>query len=494
MNEIRPTQKLLNLFKTQDGYPIERKAVDVSGRLGSLYDISTDNLIDRHSAQITERKVPRTRSICRLFPGDQSRELTSYLKDIGFDDSLRQSICLQMVLPKGISRFIEYNQPVNMNTRFLYYSYRDRKEWLEVTAHQADRLIAAPLSPTQATHMITKIIWGFEILCVIQIPKTHSISIVDNLLRYICDQLNDNQVPIQLINHDLHLVNQLTNVTVYGSEKCVYEPNISLLAILTGIEDRQRNWKLCQPLMYTMQPLKWLYNSLLFHEPCTLPDPTNPHIARIEFVINRIKNRIKDLGDRLQNLPISFSSTALDQRAKELQERYHFLLNSQNHLQEALRQTLIDIRRQRIESIQLDYIIEDQRYEFLSQTEMENFLTYVKQLLNKSKLIEDIKRDQFEYKNAADVHSDRETPTTIEEIDIILKHIYENKDDSVILWYSSDRLRREEKQQWHEIYRELAFEQQQAKQQQIKLIYVDFTYVKAKLENSLIVRLPLAEA
>ncbi|CAF3688940.1 unnamed protein product [Rotaria sordida] len=493
MNETSRSQSSLNLFKTQDGYPIERKVIEPSGRLGSLYDASTDNLIDRHSAQRIESKIPRKRFTCRLLSRDQSTDVISFLKDIDFDDAIRQSICLQMITPRGISRLIEYNQVVDENTRFLYYCYRARKEWLDVTAHQTHKIVAAPLNPTEATHMITKILWGFEVLCVIQIPKHESVNSVDQLLHHICDQLQNNRIPIKLNSNDRQLINQLNNIAVYGSETCINQANTSLLTILTRIQDWQKDSNVHQPLIYTMQPLRWLYNGPQFNVPCSFPRPDNPHIARIEIVIKRINNQIKDLEEIFRNLPTNFSSTILDQRLKNLQQKYRFVLNSQDNFQKHLRQALKDIRRHCIEPPTLDDIIGDQRYECLRNSELDKFLTNIQQLLNKSILIEKLKNNHIEYFNVFDIHSNQEIPTTIDNIDAILKRTYSNKNDSVILWYSSDRLKREKEDLYQQIYQELTWEQQQHVEQRIKLIYVDFSYFKDKLEDFIIVRLPLAE-
>ncbi|CAF4679077.1 unnamed protein product, partial [Rotaria sp. Silwood2] len=72
----------------------------------------------------------------------------------------------------------------------------------------------------------------------------------------------------------------------------------------------------------------------------------------------------------------------------------------------------------------------------------------------------------------------------------MFKRVYDN--DSVILWYSSDRLKREQEDRWQQIDQELTSERQHV-EQRIELVYVDFTYFKEKLENFTIVRLPLAE-
>ncbi|CAF4333694.1 unnamed protein product, partial [Rotaria sp. Silwood2] len=480
------------LLASQNGYPIERKVIDASGRLDSLYDASTDNLVDRHSARSIEIKTPRQRSVCRLFSGDQSRELNSFLRDIDFDDAIRQSICLQMVTPSGVGRLIEYNRPINEKTRFLYYSYRDRKEKLNIKALKADKIVGAPRDPTKASHMITKILWGIEILCIIQIPNNQSVNAIDHVLLNICNQLKNNQIPIQLNDTDRRLINQLTDTTVFGSETCVDSSNTSISTVLTRIYDWQNDRNLQQPLMYTMQPLRWLYSGPQFSDPYSLPNPTDPHIARIEMVINRIRNQIKDLTDIIHNLPINFSDATLNQRLKDVQQQYRFILDSQENLQDRLQRVLADVRRQRVRPLVLDNIIVDLRYECLRKTEMEKFRTNIQRLYNKSILIKKLKNNQIEYINALDIRPNQTVKMTINDTDVLLKRAYSNENFPVILWHSSDRLERIQQDRWQQIYQELTLERQHAAQR-INLIYIDFTYFEERLENSIIVRLPLTE-
>ncbi|CAF3436473.1 unnamed protein product [Rotaria sp. Silwood1] len=490
MGETSRNRSCMSIFKPQNGYPIERKVTDASGRLGSLYDASTDNLVDRHSSRRIKIKTPRQRSMCRLFSGDQSRELSSFLRNIDFDSALRQSITLQMVIPSGVGRLIEYNQPINDKTRFLYYAYNGRKEKLNVKARKADRVVGAPINSTEATHMITKILWGIEILCVIQIPNNQSVNVIDQLLNNICHQLKNNQIPIRLSDADRRLINQLTTVTIFGSETCIDPSNTSILAVLNRIQHWQTNTNFHQPLLYTMQPLRWLYNSPQFSNPCSLPNPTDPHIARIEMIINRIKNQIKDLSTMIHNFPTNFSSPTLDQRLKDVQQRYRFLLDSQDNLQERLRRALPDVRRQRVKLTVLDNIIADQCYECLRKIEIDKFRTNVERLFNKSILIKKLKNNLIEYINAFDIRSNQTVPTTIKDIDSILKQLYSNGHVPIIFWYSSDRLERIQHDRWEEIYQELISERQQTTQR-ISLIYVDFTYFEQRLESSWIVRIPL---
>jgi hypothetical protein len=341
--------------------------------------------------------------------------------------------------------------------------------------------------------MITKILWGIEILFVIQIPKNQSINPIDLLLQRICNQLKHNEFPVRLTNDDRRLIDQLANITIYGSETCVNDPHTSLLTILDRIQGWQRDENFHQPIMYTMQPLRWLYNNIQFREPCAEPEQANPHLNRIDPMLKRIENQLKILDEIFVDLPANFSSPTLNEHLKNAQQQYRALLDIQENLQERLRKTIPDVRRHRIKPIELDNIIADQRYECLRKTDIEKFQATAERLLSKAILIENLKRNRIEYINVFDLRSSATTPLTNDAIDTMLKRSQSNEKHSVILWYSSDRLRREQVDRWEQIYQQVISERQQAAQP-IKLIYADFTYCQQRLEGFTIVQLPLASA
>ena len=133
-----------------------------------------------------------------------------------------------------------------------------------VEARKAQYVVPPPQGPTKANCLITKIEWGIEFLCIIQIPPKQDI---DELLRFIQNRLKMNRIPLQLTNETRQLINGLHNVTIYGSETCINDPYTPILDVLTRIPDWQRNAHFHQPLIYTTQPLRWLYNNIQFPEP-----------------------------------------------------------------------------------------------------------------------------------------------------------------------------------------------------------------------------------
>ncbi|CAF1096096.1 unnamed protein product [Rotaria magnacalcarata] len=97
------------------------------------------------------------RFICKVFFGyDTSVDLISYLKQMGFNDDLRQSILLGIVQPSGISSLINYNLPTNNNIRFPYYLYRIKEEELIFQDEKINKMISLP-SLSKGTHICISI-------------------------------------------------------------------------------------------------------------------------------------------------------------------------------------------------------------------------------------------------------------------------------------------------------------------------------------------------
>ncbi|CAF0850559.1 unnamed protein product [Adineta steineri] len=198
---------------TSDSDLIERKAIDVGGRLGSLYDVSTDNLINDCSIQ-SSKTQPLKLSECAVFAGDESLGMIDYLKNMDFDNALQLSILFGMVKTSGVSSLITYKQTIDKNIRFLYYSYKSKEEILNIEQGKLHRLISTPSVPTNATHMITNIRWGFEILCVIPILEHLSSDTVDRLLSKISKWLKNDAQDSILTDKDKQHIEELINVNI----------------------------------------------------------------------------------------------------------------------------------------------------------------------------------------------------------------------------------------------------------------------------------------
>ena len=337
--------------------------------------------------------------------------------------------------------------------------------------------------------MITKIIWGFEFLYIIQIPQQHPVEAVDALLQFIQNRLKKNEIRIRFDEEARQLFNRLNNTISYGSETCIDNAHMPLLDVLNQIGNWQRNTRLHQPLLYVIQPLRWLFNNSQYPESCSEVKENDTHIVQVNTKLKRIENQLKELDEILHTLPANFPSAILNRRLKEFRRNYEILLDTQEALQRNVQKSMHDIRRHRIKSTELDATMTDHRYQSLSEENIKRFRIDVERLGDKAKLIEQLNQDRIEYINTSDVGSHERNVLTNQAIDAYLNRIYSREPGRIVLWYSGDRLRREQAGKWRQIYQKLISERQQV-MEPMKLIYVDFTQCQERLENFVVVRLP----
>jgi hypothetical protein len=469
---------------------IERQAVDTSGQLGSLYDASRDFLLENSRITGTDNAQFEQYSECCILSGAETNDVINLLKAIKFDDALLQSILLGIIEPSGISSFINYNQSINENTRFLYYSYRNRQEMLDVTAGQADKIVSLPSNQNNATHMVTKIIWGFEILCVIQNPTEQSANSIAQLLYKISDQLHRCDKALDLTKAEECQINELSDVTIFGSKLCVDDPNASLLTILTRLRGWQRHTTYHVPILYTLYSLKWLYKNQQSINLRHLSDQDNTYIAIIEPTITHLDYCFNSLKQMFKNRPKNLTSLKVDEWLKDIPNQFSVLLSEYEEFRTKLRTMLVDVRRGTCESIEINNVIFDKRYSSLRKAAIDEFHSDVKESFEKIKLIERLNDDKIIYINGLDILQCQSIPLTLQDIHEVLEDYFSKKYTSAILWYSSDRLKREKTNEWEQIYQQLTSEQQSATSKSL-LIYVDFTRCHQKLEEFVIRKLPI---
>jgi hypothetical protein len=468
---------------------VQRKAIDISGRLGSLYDVSTDNLIDQCFIPASETKYPDQPFICRIFPGDQSNHLINYLDKMDFNDALRLSILLGMTKTSGVSSLINHNQPIHEDIRFLYYSYRSKEEILNFTPGKANQIISLPSSSTLATHMITEILWGFEILCVIPISDHQSSDTVDRLLENISNGLRKSESNFVPTDAEKRQINQLNNVMVYGSETCIGNPKTSLLTILTKIRDWKRSEIYHHPLIYTMYSLRWLYNDDHFPESYYLTDQINSDVVKIMIIMILANKTIKDVEQLFEKVPENFSNSELDQQWTLYKKQFCALLETYQQCRDDLKRTLIAVRQRSCRSVELDKIVSDQR-NLSWKIDFDMFYQNVHRWFTKALLIKRLDDNQIRYFKISDIVSNGRTFSTFEEIDTALKSYFTKEKGSITLWYSSDHLKRRQDDKWEQTFKQLVLENQRTAPQ-TSLVYVDFNQFQKTLEDFTIVQLPL---
>ena len=453
---------------------LERKSVDISGRLGSSYDAFTDNIIDRQTAQTSQTTIPIKRYFSRTFTGNQTNAIIDCFKWMNFDDAMRQSILFGMIKPYGVSCLIDHNQPINDKTRFLYCSYRSKEEKLTLTTEQANQIISSSPLSTHATHMITEIVWGFEFLCVISIPDHQYVNQIDSLLQNISNQLENNGTNLTLTDYEKHLTDKLRDIIVYGSEACIEDQNKVLSTVLTMLKVWQNHENLHHPLIYTMCPLRSLCTIKQFPEFTNSPDRTESNSGHIYSIIANLNRWIKYLKDLFEKFPNNLSNDTLNQQSKELQWQFSTILNLYQGFRNDCRKILVGVRQKRRQLSEIYNILSEQRYSSLSTTDLETFVHYAYGWHRNTTLLERLNRDQIQYMKVMDLCHHENIPVTFEYIEETLPQFLPKNDGCFFLFYSNDRLRDKEPAVWEGIYQELISKRQQTTQK-TNLVYADFT-------------------
>ena len=471
-------------------YFIERKAIDVSDRLGSLYDASTDSLIDRYSVQGSDIQSSQKASVCRVFSSVQSNDLIDYFKCMDFDDALQQSILFGMIKTSGVSSLMNYNQPIIENIRFLYYSYRSKEEELVFTPGKGDRIVPVPSVETIATHIITGIEWGFEFLCIIPIPDEQSSDTVDGLLRSISIRLKNSDEDFVPIDSEKHHITQLVNTTAYGSETCIESLNMPLLTILNRIQHWKKHTNFHHPLKYIMQSLRWFYNNKQFPDLSDLSHVDNIDIATMKPIITFL-DRFEKYFQRVFKIhPESFSSPTLSQVLKDIEQHLQNWMITHQDFRENLQKLLVDVRRRRCKSAVIPNLISNEQYSIIKKAEIESFYKKCEQLLKKTLLIEQLNEDNIYYVNVLDLRHYDKIPVTDERIEKAVRQLCRSETSFIFILYSNDRLKEEDPNAWKQSYKKLMSVRQQTTQE-TTLVYVDFTECQCDLEHLTIVTLPM---
>ncbi|CAF4583898.1 unnamed protein product [Rotaria sp. Silwood1] len=328
-------------------HSIEWKAIDVSGRLGSFYDQSSDAFVGYCSLQNLENSKDSINSACQILRCTHINNAIDVLKAIKFHDTLLQSILFGLVKPSGISSVINYNGPIDEYTLFLYYTYEHRQEKLgAITDRKAHRTISPPSDLNNATHMVTEITWGFEILCIIQVLRTESVDQIENLLYKIWNQPFNLDKRSELINNEKHEINKLSNVAIFGSETCTKNSNtLSLLTVLEQLKKWQDNKSFHVPILYRMHSLEDLFKNQSLSKPYFLSNDDSSKIEQIGIMMIQLDNRLKKLQQLFKNRFNDCDNLIYDLWPHDIPDRLGILLSQYDEYRTKLGNILVDVRR-----------------------------------------------------------------------------------------------------------------------------------------------------
>ncbi|CAF5152600.1 unnamed protein product, partial [Rotaria sp. Silwood1] len=187
-------------------YGTHRKAVDCSGSLGSLYDGYKDQILLKVNVNSKRKRCQEHKSKYCMVTNASKDQQQSILKVIGLEDELRLSLLLNLREKTGIAAFIDYSYPINEYTWFFYYYSLDREEELSNDTPKIQSFNELSKLQNVATHIITGIQTGIDVLVVLQLPsKTELVTKIDEVLHRIRNLLLDGDNTFQLTSDDENL-------------------------------------------------------------------------------------------------------------------------------------------------------------------------------------------------------------------------------------------------------------------------------------------------
>ncbi|CAF4716781.1 unnamed protein product, partial [Rotaria sp. Silwood2] len=452
---------------------IKRKAINAFGCLGSLYDGCRDYLLVQDNRNVQRQSFKSSGSAkCIVIQGnsDAGRNI---LRTIDIENDLRLSLLLNLTPKIGIAAILNNSYRINEYTRFLYYSWIDREEQVSNEGIRNLKLIDSIKSTTPATHIITGVNYGIDVLVVLQLPsETGLIPGIDHILQKISRSLsNDNEIVSLLTTEESDQIRKITNVTVYS--------NISDLTALNNIFQLLHKLQIIKksksypPITYYLQPLAVVYsqhmrNNVKFH---ILPSELNNNLE--QYVLDRrtmIINFTRSFPKNLQNFLSGYLEGKLCNAYKEcLHMRKKYLLEI-----EQLSKLLIGVRNGQMEISVINNALINKEQVTL-KNEHNELVHNLNDLEAKANLINDLLNQNFQYCNVVE----RDVNKYDNEHTIKTKLIEIDHRDRVLC--SDDTLNQRNREQFNKL---LFYLMQEKKQNpNLRLIYADFSYSSYKLYN-----------
>ncbi|CAF1314502.1 unnamed protein product [Rotaria sordida] len=238
---------------------ITRTAIDISGRVGSLYDGWRDQILGTLDINTMKTSTIRSRSLlCKVQKYDMNKS-PNLAQMIGIEDELRLSTLVNFVPKIGLSSIIDYPYSINKYTRCFRYHYLDRKEHLFNDQNQIEKWNKTSMPDNSATHMITEISFGIDIVVILQLPPHDKlVNDIDTALEKIQHHLQ-NSLENMIIASDVErLFDQILFTTVYSNIPKLVQIE-KFLDLCHNLNQLKKNPTDCELLKYRLTPIKWFF-------------------------------------------------------------------------------------------------------------------------------------------------------------------------------------------------------------------------------------------
>ena len=458
-----------------------RKAISPSGKLGDLYSIFDDCFVGKCNLASQAPMSESLNTTQCVFLKTNTNQNADIFRQIVVDDDLRLSVRLKLAPTVGIGVFLNYHRKIDVNTRILHYLHRSISKQLPKAAGSGHKWTNSK-SDADISHVVSQIDFGIEALIILQLPDDESVSRIDNALDgFRSILLSDNSEVQMNWLRDKNLPKQLKSIEVTVLSNMVSLTNINRLHDIPSRLTRLRG-KLSEhnPINYYLRPVIWIYPEFIFEQKTF-------HSSNSDL-ISKVENSICDLQTVVVGLEISFKSpswTSLNRHLKQnispIDQQWSRLQQEYNKEIKFLSDLVLNFRRGGNNIDQIEQALNNQRHKALEKS-LNELALQVTDWQGKGQVISDIRRNDFEYSNVVKygiVKSDNKK-------DLEQKLLKGQQNKRILC--CNDRLRRNKSQQFNE--RQGTIMAEKRRNNNLQLIYADFTYSKCELEEPMILSSP----
>lgn len=464
------------MAKKKESLPliVNRTAFNGSGRIGSLYDGYHD-VIFGTTPTIAKPSYERILNSTQCYLNKTTKS-SNLLEILNIDEQLRLSLLLNLTQRTGLAAILDHSHAINDYTRILRYTHLHREErFAEDITHLREYL---PLNITElnATHIITNVTWGIDIIVVLQLPSNDQIaSNIDQTLEKYQKYLNGEQNDLRRTRDDVNSLEKILTTKIYS--------NLSHLTTLTSLHDLfhrisclKINKTTHQPLNYILYPIQCLFHSNL---------SSNHFYIPVDTIINsKLEQYLYELFIAMKSLEICFNENMQNllcghfkERLATVYKRWSIIQNEYSYIVEQFTKLVIEIRSGQIRIATIDKKLRS-KTQIEIKTSIQNLAANVSELNAKAHLITELGYQRIQYCNVIE----HNITSSDNEETIRQKLIVDETSDRVLC--STDRFNEMNPNLFRQLKRHLLDEYD--KNIKIRLIYADFSYSNYPLRNMMI--------
>lgn len=445
---------------------ITRKAINAHGHLGSYYDACKDLLVGENVHPRSGQRIESSQPIRCILRQGNTNVSRNILQIIGVEDELRVSLLLGMTLQTGIVSILNESYRINEHSRVLYYSWIQRKEQIsdDIWTNQQNKGLSQP--PPTATHIITGITFGIDLLVVLHSSSKTKLNDIDPILEKITDSFaSSTELFSSITSEEKSALSRDIQISIHSNIPALTGHH-NLVKLLHQIDFLKKTPHLFSPISYSLHRFSSSHRSLVYH---TLPSEMINDLEQYMLHKRAVKTTLQSIAyEDVRNLLAVYIEGRL---YGANQQHLRMSMNEKKEMKR-LGKLIIDFRTGHGDRSDID------RERLTLKHDNDELIRNLQDLKGKADLINQLFDRNFIYRNVVEYDVNRnDTEETIRKK--LIKF-----DQSVRILCSNDDLNRNDSQNFNRFLAEMTHEYQQ--NPHLQLIYADFSYCSYPLKRMMV--------